>query len=291
MSIRRLFLFAAYDAQGIIGPSLIFHVRSLSEYGDVVVVMDNDSNSQEICRLQPHAVHVEAERHGEYDFGSYKRAWIWSMEHLDMDGYDYCYLVNDSVLGPLEEIGPLLTEMEGLGTEAFGPVINNHRREPHIQSWFVGMGRKVFLSKWFGDFIISVTHQEDMSKIYSLYEIGLTGLMEKHGIKCGALFFLKGKSIYNSVRKIYMQGLPFIKKSAITRHNASLGAEVKYVLDQCRASGSAYKNEAAEAVLEDCRRVYGEEYMDYFLSPSRMEMQKRYIIYLFNKVFKRNNHG
>ncbi len=286
MRTERLFLFAAYDPHGIVGKSLVFHIMSLARHGDVVVVMDNDASDDEVRKLLPYVKHIEAAKHGEYDFGSYKRAYMWSREHLEMDSYDYCYLANDSVYGPLHEIGPLLEEMEGLGVDAFGPVINRHRHDTHIQSWFIGFGKKVFMSRWFGDFICRVSSHEEKSKICSLYETGLTKLIENQGIKYDALFRLKGKAIYNSVQGNYLMGIPFIKKSSFTRHNASLGAQVKYILDDCMKSGSAYEREAAEAILEDAGRLYGEDYMDHLLCSGRLEMAGRYIIYIFKKIIK-----
>ncbi len=291
MRPKRLFLFAAYDAGGTVGPALCFHIKALSAAGDVVAVMDNDSTDGETGKLRPYVRHIEARRHNEYDFGSYKRAWQWSREHLELEEYDYCYLVNDSVYGPMQEIGPMLEAMESLGARAFGPVVNPHRREPHIQSWFVGMGKEVFLSGWFDSFMSGITRQEDMGMIYRLYEIGLTELFASHGIEYDSLFRFRGKAIYNSVKDIFLQGLPFIKKSSFTRHNGSLGAEVKYILDYCAESGSAYMREAAGAVAEDSRRVYGEAYMERFLCPSRAEMLRRHLIYLFRKTFKQNHHG
>ena len=119
---RRLFLFAAYDAAGQVGASLLWYVKSLSENGDVVFVADSDFEEQQIALLKPYVLHTEAKRHGEYDFGSYKRAFKWAQDNCCLNEYDYIYMVNDSVYGPLYDIRPYLENMEGLGTDAFGLV-------------------------------------------------------------------------------------------------------------------------------------------------------------------------
>lgn len=64
--MKRLFLFAGYDAEGVVGPSLIYYVSALSGYGDVIVVMDNDSSPEEMRKLSGLVLHAEAGRHGEY---------------------------------------------------------------------------------------------------------------------------------------------------------------------------------------------------------------------------------
>ncbi len=103
----RLFIFAAYDAGARVGASLLWYLRSLSACGDVVLEADTDFSAGELEKLGGFCLHAGAAAHGEYDFGSYKRAWQWARENLDTDAYDFVYLVNDSVFGPAARTGAL----------------------------------------------------------------------------------------------------------------------------------------------------------------------------------------
>lgn len=279
---RRLFLFAAYDGGNVAGPSLLWYVRALAEYGDVVIVADNDFSEEDLKVLESVAVHCEAARHGEYDFGSYKRAYSWAVENLQMDSYNYLYLVNDSVFGPLSDISVPLMSMEALGTEAFSLVMNPGSGHPHLQSWFIGMEKSVFLSDWFRDFLYSVTVQADKVLVCELYENGLTRLFRAKGISTDALMRVRGKGIYNSVKRLWLAGLPFIKKSSFTRHEGCLGAQVKYVLErvspECRA-----------AILADAERLYGRDYMETFLTGNPLVPAWRYCRYLYRKLIRSGN--
>ena len=96
---RRLFLFAAFDGDGVAGPSLILYLRALSSCGDVVLASDCSFGEEDRARLDDFCLHTDCAAHHEYDFGSYKRAWIWAAENLDLPEYDYVYLVNDSIFG------------------------------------------------------------------------------------------------------------------------------------------------------------------------------------------------
>ena len=87
--MRRLFLFAGYDSGGLAGPSLVYYCARLREAGDVVIRFDNDCNQEELDRLRPFVLHAEAGRHGEYDFGSYKRAMDWALKNLEVGVYDW----------------------------------------------------------------------------------------------------------------------------------------------------------------------------------------------------------
>lgn len=278
--MKRLFLFAGYDPQGMIGKSMLHYVSSLSAYGDVIVVMDNECAPEEIRKLSGLVLHAEACRHGEYDFGSYKRAFMWAESGSRLVDYDVCYLVNDSVFGPFRDLGKYFTRMESGGegrADAFALVINPHRRSPHMQSWFMGFRRNVFLATWFRDFLHGISRQPSKEIICSLYETGLSASLGLHGCRMYSLYEVKGRSIYNDVRKLYRKGIPFVKKSAFTRHGGSLGAQVKYVLDHA-------DTHVREAILSDAERIWGHDFVRNFLTDNRLVILFRYLRYIISKL-------
>ena len=97
MKPKRLFLFAAYDRNGIIDDALIYYIESLSLLGDIIFVMDSDCTDTELKKVQKHCVYTSGPRPNEYDFGSYKRAFNWAAKKLTLSDYDFVYLVNDSM--------------------------------------------------------------------------------------------------------------------------------------------------------------------------------------------------
>ena len=171
---KRLFLFAAYDKSGVIDSSLIYYIKTLSKFGDIVFFMDSDTNANELEKLKSYTIYADGIRHGEYDFGSYKRAYQWAKANIDTSKYDYIYLVNDSVYGPLYDMDRYFHAMENSGHDAFGLVKNPHKEHPHIQSWFVGLTQDVFSSDWFDHFIQQVTKLANKGEITHLYEHGLS---------------------------------------------------------------------------------------------------------------------
>ena len=84
---KRLFIFASYDKDSIIDNTLLHYLRALSELGDIVFTMDNDTQESEMKKLSdiPHILHATAVRHNEYDFGSYKRGYMWAHENKILD--------------------------------------------------------------------------------------------------------------------------------------------------------------------------------------------------------------
>ena len=252
---KRLFLFAGYDAGGIIDDSLVLYVRALSKLGDVVLCMDSTCKKSELFKLKHLVLHADALRHGEYDFGSYKRAYTWARENLDLSTYDFAYLVNDSVYGPLFPLKKYIVKMESSNTNAFGLVKNTKATHPHIQSWFIGMRPSVFLSKWFDDFICNVKKLDSKGAITHTYEHGFTQNVISHGGTWMCLYSAHNRDVYNRIKHYYRHKMPFMKKVAFTRHNGRLGPQISYILRHTSAS-------TRKAILVNAHRVYGKEYVD-----------------------------
>lgn len=274
--LKRLFLFAFYDPQGIVGESALRYLEALREQGDIVLATDCDLQPGESDKLAPLVASYTASRHGEYDFGSYKRAFL----QADLSGYDVVYLVNDSVVGPVYPLAPCLRRMEALGTDAFSLVLNPSRKNRHLQSWFIGLRPSVFQSVWFREFMESVTAVESKGEVCSRYESGLARLLEAHSVPYAGLYELKGKAVYNRVGRLCEKGFPFVKKSAFTRHGGSLGPSVRKALSKAAPA-------MADAIVADMDRLYGKDYRQKFLSESRLQALGRYLHYLIGKVMGR----
>lgn len=284
---KRLFIFAAYDTRNhirgtndaaVVDESTVKYVNALFELGDVAFYMDNDISDAELKKLKPYTVYTGASTHGEYDFGSYKRAYIWARDHLNLSDYDWVYLVNDSMYAPLHEIGPVLKELESRDTDASGMVFNDHHDHPHIQSWFIGLGSDVFLSKQFDKFITSVKrHDKDKGLVTKLYEQGVTRMLIENKWSFSCTYTVTGHAIYNQVKRLFKRGLPCMKKVAFARHGGALGRQVLYILNHIDPSMRA-------AILSEAYRVYGQETVDRNLTNNPFKIIWRNVKYALYKI-------
>lgn len=275
---KRLFLFAGYDKSGVIDPALIHYIKSLSEHGDIVLVMDSDCPQPEQKKIAPYCLYTSGVRHGEYDFGSYKRAYIWATQNLSLSEYDYVYLVNDSVYGPLYDIGPYLDKMETLGCDAFGLVSNPHKKHPHIQSWFIGMSRRVFLTDWFDKFIKSIRKLESKGEITCQYEHGFSKMVHQHNLTWQCLYCVPGRGIYNQVKKLYKNKMPFLKRVAFTRNHGALGAQLLYIMNHIPPN-------IRTAIFESINRIYGSAYTNKLLTNNPLRIALRRLHHAAYKLF------
>lgn len=220
--MKRLFLFAGYDKDAIIDDSLLYYLNHLSGLGDIVFVMDSDASETELAKVKqiPNVLYATAQKHGEYDFGSYKRAYIWARDNNILKNYDWIYLANDSVYGPLHSLAPLLQQLESSGADFTGMTEFQDKNIPtHIQSWFVGLSQQVVSTDVFDKFISSVGKEKLKADIICKYEVGMSQRLIRAGFKMTALMFNNSETIhimYDTPAKALKLGVPFIKKRAIS---------------------------------------------------------------------------
>ncbi|MCQ2562782.1 MAG: glycosyl transferase family 1, partial [Alphaproteobacteria bacterium] len=91
---NRLFIFAGYSNTGTVSDSLLYYIKSLSKLGDIVLYMDSDISKKELSKISKYCLFVSAKRHGEYDFGSYKRGYLYAAKHGLFNKYSWIYFVN-----------------------------------------------------------------------------------------------------------------------------------------------------------------------------------------------------
>ena len=219
-SPKRLFLFAGFDKDNIVDDTVIYYVNALSGLGDVIFIADTDLSENEIKKISkiPNVLYAGGVRHGEYDFGSYKRGYLWAKEHKILKNYDWLYFVNDSVYGPLHDLTPILKNLETSDADLIGMTANHDNGVPlHVQSWFVGFGRQVFTATFFDRFIKNITHLPNKRSIVFKYEAGLSCLIMRHGFKMNVLLSPESNTVFDDPRPALVDGLPFVKKNMVSR--------------------------------------------------------------------------
>ncbi len=183
--------------------------------------MDNSCKKQQLKKIIKYTIHQIIQPHGEYDFGSYKRSYLYAKDNNLLNKYDYIYMLNDSVYGPLSTINfeKALIKLENSGADFIGMVSNQDVWCPkHIQSWFIGIKKEIVKNKQFDNFMQSIKKESSKLDIVNKYKIGLSNIIRNITDKTFVLFE-QNNNICNTVWSkpwiLIKQGIPFIKKSAI----------------------------------------------------------------------------
>lgn len=128
--------------------------------------------------------------------------------------------------------------MENKDTDAWGmfKFLKCEGYEEHLQSYFISMKQKVFLSNWFGDFICSIKKELSKWDIIVKYEIGMSVLFKEHG--CSMSSFLDSSIkenekdfndlVNHNVLTTIKHGFPLLKVSQIKYYSIDEG-NINYI--------------------------------------------------------------
>lgn len=240
---RRVAVFASYSGNGLLPPQVIPYLQGLKPLvSDIVVVCDNDLLPEEIQKLSGLAAHVITGRHGEYDFGSYKRGVAWLRETGRLDSADALVLCNDSCFGPVGSFEPMFATMEAKGLDFWGAV-ESHEFSYHLQSYFVVMNQNVFDSDAFCNFMGSIKKQPSVQQVIMNYELGLTKALRESGFSAGAMVENNFEGVHTkdpSYRNLTMfpiytleNGMPLVKVKALSSAHTNVDG-INRLLDWLR---------------------------------------------------------
>ena len=180
---KNIAIFAHFDVDNLIDDYVIYYLKELGKVAaDIVFVSDCDLNNEEKDKISNLCIKIISTKHGEYDFGSYKRGIECVKDNLN--NYDNLIIANDSCYGPIKPLLPIFEDMSlRVDVDFWGMTQNQETYPIHIQSYFVVFSKKVFLSKAFNSFFSSVKKQKHKREIIENYEIGLSTILVEAGFK------------------------------------------------------------------------------------------------------------
>ena len=223
--MKRIAIFAHYSKDNKIDDYVIFYLKELKEVAEsIIFVSDSNIEAKELDKIKEYTITSIAKHHGEYDFDSYKRGFIYALENNLLSDYDELIFANDSCYAPLFPFNEMFNVMSYKKLDFWGASQNGWENQysnipPHIQSFFIVFKNNVFISDYFIDFITSIKKQDSKHKLVIEYEIGLTLFLEKHNLFWNVYSEIS-KTVENATlvgyKKMIMEDkFPFIKRSLI----------------------------------------------------------------------------
>lgn len=186
---RRYAVFAGYSADGSVAPYVLRYLSGLKAVTDgIVYITDSPLSPEAQKQVAPYVIHGEYQRHGEYDWGSYKRGYNWLKAKNLLRHADELIFANDSAYAPLQTFRPMFNQMRSRSELDFWGNTQNQRFNPHLQSYFLVFRRPVIMSKSFAAFLNGVKAQPDHSLYITEYEIKLTPFLQTSVINGTATF-------------------------------------------------------------------------------------------------------
>ncbi|MBP7796614.1 MAG: hypothetical protein KA059_07570 [Elusimicrobiales bacterium] len=158
---------------------MLYYISELKKYVNILVFVSTsklkDSDYKKIKYLAD--IIIERENVG-YDFYSYKIG----LKELTNISLDEIILCNDSVFGPLYDLGPLFNRMSREDSDFWG-ITESTAKSYHLQSYFLVFKNKIFSSSVFWDFWNKLEIINRREEVIEKYEIGLTQYLIKNNFK------------------------------------------------------------------------------------------------------------
>jgi hypothetical protein len=249
---RRLAIYAHYDKKNRIEKYVKYYIDGLQRANcDVVFVSDCILDDGEKNKIKNSVLRIICDRHNEYDFGSYKRGFLYVKENGLIEDYDELVFCNDSCYAPIYPFAEMFGVMEGRRCDFWGVTYSRcgfrkvngllvDAEVPHLQSYFVVFSREIAGSEVFKDFILGVKEEKDKTDVILKYELELTSLLQRHGFTFSYYIpefinFTTTCSIFEKWHElIFRFRCPFLKYQAISLYKADFSVlrklyPIKYI--------------------------------------------------------------
>lgn len=230
--INKLAIFAHYDKNNLIQDYVIYYLMELKKVVDnIIFVSDCNVKSKEVKKILPYITHSIIGKHGEYDFGSYKRGVLYAQQNKLLEDCDELIFCNDSCYGPLYPLKNVFDTMAQKECDFWGLTYNPigiikhlsntpyEDNSPHVQSFFLVFRPQVFNSEIFSNFINNIKKENDKFLIIIKYEIGLSKLLRNNGFKesvyCQTTLNHKNAENFHYLKLMLHDKHPLIKTSVI----------------------------------------------------------------------------
>ena len=175
---------AMFSSNGKIEEYQLYLLKGLKEISDyLVIIADNPVCEEELHKLEGFCNAYQFIRHGEYDFGSYKRGYTYLMDNNILENDDNLLFINDSNYGPVYPFENVIDDFKSKQCDFYGLSVGRTKYHTSIQSFFYIFKQQVYTSKVFDTFMQSVKKELSPAHVVCNYEFKFTKLLEDNGFK------------------------------------------------------------------------------------------------------------
>ena len=215
--MKRVAIFAYWDREGIIEDYVLYYLQKIKLIADCIIFSaDCQIQQNELSKIDTIVTHIINGRHGEYDFGSYKRGFLYAKENGLLNDADELIFSNDSCFGPFYDFDNYFNKIDRTKCDFWG-MNYNKQFQKHIGSFFLVFSKKVFESESFILFINGIKKQERKEDVVLAYETTITQYLYQNGFKYDYYYpYPSSFRIYNTIfKEIESRKYPFLKKSML----------------------------------------------------------------------------
>lgn len=193
---RRAVIYVIFDRRGAVEDYVSYALRSMREDADHILAVVNGALSEEgRSRLEAVTDDVLVRPNEGFDIWGHKAG----LEHLGerIAEFDEIVLTNDTWFGPVRPYAPVLERMGELEVDFWGMTDNVRMKNPatgrgevpdHLQSFWIAVRRRMFLSDTWRDYWQALPAMEDYYSAVLTHEVTFTQHFHDAGFVSKAAF-------------------------------------------------------------------------------------------------------
>jgi lipopolysaccharide biosynthesis protein/GT2 family glycosyltransferase len=208
-------LFVSHSPGGRLKPHVRHYLRALRDNGiSVSLIVATDYPFVDMdAELEGLLDGLFIRQNSGYDFA----AWAHVLREVpQFYAVDTLYLLNDSVIGPLNEgkFRDVIRRIRGSAADFVG-LTDNYELQWHVQSYFLALKHRALPA--FEDFMDEVMVFPDKENVIHEYEVPLASFLRGKGLACEVLFPARERrnQTIGGWRGLIESGFPFVKVAAI----------------------------------------------------------------------------
>lgn len=176
--MKRIAIFAHYDAAGEVKPYILTYLKALRAHCDAIAFVSTATlPEQQLAKVRAFCATATLRENVGLDFCM----WQAALGSLDLSDADELLLANSSVFGPVFPLGPIFEQMSRRECDFWG-MTDSYEIAWHLQSYFLLFKRAAFTSERFKTFFRGVLPYRDKDQVIRSYELGLTRFLEEGGL-------------------------------------------------------------------------------------------------------------
>ncbi|OLL33002.1 hypothetical protein BTH42_03405 [Burkholderia sp. SRS-W-2-2016] len=214
---REVALFVTHSPDGKLKPHVRPYIAALRRHGiDVTLIVAADANWFDADALSLDEVDTLVVRENlGFDFAAWAHVLQVQPELFDADTL---YLLNDSVIGPLNDslFEKLLTRVRSAPGDMVG-ITESWEYEWHIQSFFLALRRRALASPVLQDFLNNVVILPTKHEVIQRYELKFAPTLRAGGISHTVMFPSENRDNRTLFdwKNLIEDGFPFVKVMAL----------------------------------------------------------------------------
>ncbi|MBS7804514.1 hypothetical protein KIH24_07995 [Rhizobiales bacterium TNE-4] len=184
-SSKNLCLFAHFDKHNIIDEYVLRYLQSIKDNDfDIILISTAKLDPVEIGKCTDICRGVIVRNNLGLDFAS----WAEGYKRFGSDYHDgYLLLSNDSVYGPIGDLGPIIQHLR-LKRVPLAGLVESIQSGRHLQSWFLLLSPEGHHSDAFKQIISQNFSKMEKKEIIAKGEIQLTDAMRSFGLEIASIF-------------------------------------------------------------------------------------------------------